>query len=518
MRWDETQSRRASKARRRWLSGALLAACMVSACGIWRPPPDPRPAWRPETLAPPAADREWQPPEPAADYRAPRDAWRTESRALPDGATTYDLPTLVDLALRDNPDTRAAWQRARAAAAGYGQALAPYYPTITASASVSPDQRLLEHGPEDTLTIHQDEYLPAVSLTYTLLDFGRSSQAAEQARQQLVAANFAFNRTMQDVVFDVQRAYYRLDAALSLQRAAEENLQLARTVLAAADARLRVGLATKPEQLLAKQVETRAVYDLENAKVAVQDARADLARTLGIPATWPVEIESLFDQPLPPELERDVDAFVETALADRPDLAARLAALRAADAATAAAQAAFFPTIGYVGSYGVQKWDYVIDGDKRVQNTEPVYSNVFSFNWDIFTGFQRLNAVREARAEAEAARAELAATQLDVIAEVWRAYYDYRAAVRKLEFATALLTASREAYDANIKTYEHGLSNIVDLLTAERDLANARYTLVQSRAELLIGAARVAYAAGINDIRRASTATDVGRGTSDVER
>ena len=49
------------------------------------------------------------------------------------------------------------------------------------------------------------------------------------------------------------------------------------------------------------------------------------------------------------------------------------------------------------------------------------------------------------------------------------------------------------------KTYEDGLSNIVELLTAERDLANARYTLVLSRAELLIGAARVAYAAGAVD-------------------
>jgi outer membrane protein TolC len=37
---------------------------------------------------------------------------------------------------------------------------------------------------------------------------------------------------------------------------------------------------------------------------------------------------------------------------------------------------------------------------------------------------------------------------------------------------------------------------VVELLTAERDLANARYTLVQSKAELLTAYASVAYAAG----------------------
>ena len=104
--------------------------------------------------------------------------------------------------------------------------------------------------------------------------------------------------------------------------------------------------------------------------------------------------------------------------------------------------------------------------------------------------------MREAEADSRAARAELAATELDAIAEVWRAYYDYRAAVRKLDFADALLAASQEAYDATLKTYGVGLSDIVELLTAERDLANARYTLVLSRAELLTTAARVAYAAG----------------------
>jgi len=362
---------------------------------------------------------------------------------------------------------------------------------------VSPNERFLKESDTGTLTIHEDRYEPRVELTYTLLDFGRRAQSAELARQRLLAANFTFNRRLQDVVFDVERAYYQLDAAHGLERAAERNLELARTVLAAAEQRLDVGLATRPELLLARQVETRAVYDLENAHVAVKNAEAELALTLGLPANRPLAIENLDQAPMPKELDQAVDTLIDTALAQRPDLAARVAELRAADAAVARAKAEFFPSFGFAGHYGQNIWDYTItNGTQRFRNNEPNYATVFSFNWDIFKGFDRLNAVHEAEADSRAARAALASTELDAIAEVWRAYYDYRAAVRKLDFAEALLAASQEAYDANLKTYEVGLSNIVELLTAERDLAAARYTLVQSRAELLVTAARVAYAAG----------------------
>ena len=59
-----------------------------------------------------------------------------------------------------------------------------------------------------------------------------------------------------------------------------------------------------------------------------------------------------------------------------------------------------------------------------------------------------------------------------------------------------LLTASQESYAANRNTYTQGLRTIVALLTAERDLANARFTLIQSTADVMTASAAVAYAMG----------------------
>ena len=76
--------------------------------------------------------------------------------------------------------------------------------------------------------------------------------------------------------------------------------------------------------------------------------------------------------------------------------------------------------------------------------------------------------------------------------EVWRAYYELDSTKEKYAAAEALLTASQEAYAANLDTYRQGLSTIVELLAAERDLANARFVLIQSTADLLTASAAVA--------------------------
>ena len=66
----------------------------------------------------------------------------------------------------------------------------------------------------------------------------------------------------------------------------------------------------------------------------------------------------------------------------------------------------------------------------------------------------------------------------------------------KYQYAQALLQASQSSYDSNFKSFGHGLVNIIDLLAAERDLATAQYTIIQSRADVLVAAASVAYSTG----------------------
>jgi outer membrane protein len=481
------QSRYGNRVRGRWAAAlVLLAAC--AGCAELRQQPE----INSQRFAPTLPDRQWQ----SSPVETPPQTGTAVATRLPETGRTYDLVSLVDLALSRNPDTHAAWQAALAAAAFYGRSRAPYYPLITTETQAG-YSRVPFQVPQKYGTVSQWQAAPQFALSYLLLDFGRRAAQAEAAREESIAANFSFNRKLQDVVFAVEKAFYALGAAQASVAAAMQNLDLAHTNLSAVSQRRDLGLATQPQVLLAQEVQAQSVYDLQNAKVLVNDAQASLAIALGIPANHPVSVQSLESLSVPESLMPQVDALIHATLAQRPDLAAQSAALRAEQARLRQAQAAWFPTLSFGANYGEADYAYQWNGPPTIPVNTPQYSALLTLQWDIFTGFDRLNTIAQQRALQRRSEAQVQSARITAIAEVWRAYYDFQAALKKYQYARALLRSAREAYDANLETYRQGLSTIVELLTAERDLANARYTLIQSKADLLTSSATVAYAAGV---------------------
>ncbi|HEY2524161.1 MAG TPA: TolC family protein [Candidatus Binataceae bacterium] len=473
-----------------------------------------QPEANPDRWAPQSAERAWTPsPASASDYRVPSDnrpppPATTAAPAQPSGqkpaheqGEPYDLPALLDLALRENPDTRFAWESARQAAANFGAARAPYYPLVSANSANGYTRTLfpLPGGIAAQYKVWQAQ--PLVQTTYTLLDFGRRSSSATAARQALAAANFSFDRKMQDVVFAVQRAYYSLCASKAAVVAARQNLELARSDFDAVQQRVNLGLATEPALLLAKERVSQSQYDVANAELLVHDAEAALAAAIGIPADQPIEVASLEALPVPTRLGGQIEDLIAATIRQRPDLAAKVAGLRASEARVALAKAAWYPTVDLTANYGQLIWRFTFLGPPTAWANQPQYSALVTLQWDVFTGFKRLNDVRASEAEDAAARAGVRSAEISAIAEMWRAYYEFQSSLKKYSYGQALVAAAQEAYDANLETYRQGLSTIVELLTAQRDLAGARYTLIQSRADLLTSYAAVTYAAGAIETR-----------------
>jgi outer membrane protein TolC len=491
--------------RSRCLAAASTLAIFMSLTGCaWL---EQQPEVNPDRFAPRSAIRPWvASPAQQSDYAVPKTSMTTPQVQLTD-AKTYGLPELIDLALRNNPSTRQAWASARAAAAAFGSSKAPYYPMVTYDSNVGYDKFQFQDEYNE-IVIKQWQFNPTLQLTYTLLDFGRRSAAADSARQQLAAANFAFNRKIQDVVFATQRAFYALSASKAAVEAARKNVELAEADDQAVDQRLQLGLATEPALLLSRQRSAQAAYDLETAKVLVRDAQADLAVAVGLAANSNLNVESLEHQPLPHTLSATVDQLIDVALKQRPDLAAQVAALRERDAQLRGTKSAWYPTIGVSANYGENMWWYNWNSFPEVNTRIPEYAGLLTMQWDIFTGLRRLNDIRQAQAQREAAEDAVKSSEVDTIAQVWRAYFQFRSALRKYDYAQAILAASRDAYESNLEAYHQGLSTIVELLSAGNDLASARYTLIQSKADLLTASAAVAYAAGSLELAQTPSKRD----------
>src|SRR6202162_4579030 len=171
-----------------------------------------------------------------------------ESRFSIEPDRTYSLAELIDLAEAHNPETRVAWESARAEAAALGIARSELYPALAAAALSETSRSNVLFGNEFFPQTIQD-FQVGLDLNYTVFDFGARSGRISAAKAELLAANFAFNDAHRNIIYQVEQAYYRLLRSVGQEDAARASLANAQAVQQAAQDRLAHGLATLPDLL-----------------------------------------------------------------------------------------------------------------------------------------------------------------------------------------------------------------------------------------------------------------------------
>jgi outer membrane protein len=440
--------------------------------------------------APASPSQPWQPTMQAT---APA---RSAPAFAPDPGKTYTLAELINIAEQNNPDTRVAWENAKARAADLGISKATLYPTMAALVVAQSARDNLFFAPNYyRQTI--ETFSPALEVDYTIFDFGRRTQEIAVSRNNLLAANFLFNDTHRKVIFQVMAAYYHVLDTKGQEDAAEANLKNAQTVQQAAEARLELGLATLPDVLEARSAAAQADYDLQAVIGASEIAHGDLATALGISPTTPLQVESIQALTIPQDLTVTVEASIDKALAQRPDLMQRVAELRAAHAEVKEAKSAYLPTLSMSGVAGLSKNFSSQDQAPGVYSANQEFWNAhLSLTWTLFDGFARENRLARARANQKQAAAEVDAIRDQVENEVWSAYSTARTALRQQKAAAALLESASSSYNAAFQSYTYGVRSQIDVVSAQRALAAARTADVNARTQLLTGMAALAFQTG----------------------
>ena len=411
----------------------------------------------------------------------------------------WGLAELAATALEANPATRESWQRARAAAAREQKALAAYGPDIGVEAGADYFQvpgmafGYGSNAPPD----REFRFTPQVYASWLLLDFGRRDADTDRARAELASANMSHDRTIQRVVVEVQRAYFKLESALGLRTAAEQDVVAARSVLKATEAKLKLGLATRPDTLIARQAFAQTLYKLEKRRADVFVAEGDLRTRTGFPATVAIPIDMAAESDLPPMLTMGIDGIIDQALASRPDLASAVLDLRAREAEVRRAQAEYLPEVITRGTAGYGLYNYEVTGFEIQGQGWGFDGQIFvGGKWLLYDNGARDAALFEAGANRAASAARLAQSRLNAADEVWRAYYTLQSDRAQYDAAKALLVSAIDTFDAVKRAYELGLSTLPELLDAEHDLFQARSLRIETRSDLLCSSANLIYASG----------------------
>jgi outer membrane protein len=443
--------------------------------------------------APQSAEKVWH--ANAEESMARELARHPEKKYEIDASKVYTLAELIDLAQSHNPETRVAWEEAKARAASLGIARSAYYPTLTAvalAATLRTATLIGEYFHRQTEGVFE----PTLHVEYLVFDFGERTGKVDVAKANLLIANLQFNDTHRRLIFEVSSAYYRLLNAKGQREAAEISLKNAQTVEEDAQNRLSNGLATRPDLLEATAARTQSDYDLQAAIGAEDIAHGDLASAMGLPPETSFEVEDVHHLPAPTEMAETVDKEIDRAFAQRPELMEEIAKIRSAEGRMKQARSAFVPRVGFSGDGGLARAYGQQDLFPGHYAQGEVWTVGMQAKWTLFDGGRREHEVAEARAEKRAAEAGIDAARDKVGNEVWAAYANMKTALRQQQAAAALLSASEQSYESARESYGYGIRSQIDVILAQKALAQARSEEILARSQLLLQVANLAFRTG----------------------
>jgi outer membrane protein len=490
---EENEGRRVRGVRGVVLGAAATAVVVVTACvhgppgvgGAPGAPPSPHDLW-----VPPAEARKIAESVPAGAV----DTTKLTPQALAAAGQGLTLPQVVDLALSNNPATRASWLQARAAADAYGQARGSLFPTFSASATALTSKQVASNV---RFGGTRNQISPSLNLSWLVLDVGGRSGSREAAREATYAAGFHHDAVIQSAVLQAEAAYFGYMATRALLQAQQASVTEADANLQAAQHRHDVGLATIADVLQARTAASQARLALETTQGQLQAARATVAVAMGLPANAPFDVAPPPEQISVGPVSESVDSLIAQAVRSRPDLAAAEASARQAYASARVTRSGGLPTLSLSGNAG-----RVISDVSQLSGTS--YTLSLGLSIPLFTGFAQTYANRAAEARAETADAQAEGLRQQVVQQVFTSYYALQTATQKVHTTDDLLASAEQSEQVAQGRYNEGVGTILDLLTAQQALADARTQQSQARWSWLLALAQLAHDGGVLGINGAA--------------
>ncbi|HJR42408.1 MAG TPA: TolC family protein [Gemmatimonadaceae bacterium] len=424
----------------------------------------------------------------AVDTTTPRAAVDTSrSIAMDTTARPIALDEAVRLAQRNAPAAVQARGQLRTGRAGIRSSYFAFVPNISLSAGSTRQAGDRFDPVRDEVVSGQTtwQYGDGYNLNLTLFDGGRRIFDIGAARANFRAAEA--NEVTQEftVALDVKREYYNVLAARESEAAAAAQLEQAEQQLRAASARVMAGVATRSDSL-------RSVIQVGNARLALLTARnnynaanAALTRLVATPFVVTAMPEDTLQR-----VVLDVDSVRLADLAENgPAVRQAQAQHAAARAGERAARTPYLPTISANYNWGrsASASSLEIGGDPLIKSN----SLRLSVSFPVFDQFQREEAVVRASVAEDNARAALRDARLASQQQLIQFVGSLRTAEERVGIQTASVAAAEEDLRVQSQRYAVGASTLLDVLTSQTQLNQARSDLIQARYDYRIAKAQI---------------------------
>lgn len=356
-------------------------------------------------------------------------------------------------------------------------------PTQTIATPGAPPRRVRVE--RDTVQFNQG-LQPRFTLNYNIWDGGQTRASVRQARfgVESSSANLAAARNNQ--TFEVTTNYlFQLRSQRLLElRLAQERLALEQ--LRSVEANIELGAAAVADRaLVASEYQNRRVDRIQaenDLRVAANSLRNSMGLPVGPPLTL-VELPERLD-PLPP-----LESLRETALRQRPEVSQAVAQVRIAEQSVTLARITRKPRLDSAFSFNLRPNDPFTRGDWAVG------AAVSMPIWDAGLSHAR---EQEARHGVSSSAAQLEQTRKDVVADVEEAYLNLVNSRERLAASRLAVEAAQVNLEVTTARYRSGLggTNVVDLVTAQVQFANANNAAISALYDIYLAQAQLERAIG----------------------
>ncbi len=386
------------------------------------------------------------------------------------------LADLVDQALRQNLDLRAALARLTSARALYGVAAADQWPSLDARGSYD-HRKDSRNTPFGAFIPRTDIHTIALDAAWELDLWGRVRRSVEAADADLAASEADLHGAALTVAGEVVATYVDLRAAQQRLRIARENLALQERTLGLVQARFDAGLVDERDV-----AQARTNVESTRARLPALDAQAIAAqnRLAVLLGKAPGELPATFAAPSAlPTLPKTIAVGVPAdLLRRRPDLQAAESRLHAEIARIGVAEADRYPRLSIGGTLGLS----ANAADDLFTKGSDVTSFGPSLRWNLFDGGRLRNRVRSLEANAEAAQIVWEQTLLRALEEAENAMARFVREQARLVALQRAAAEARRAVDLAQTQYQTGLSDFQTVIDSERTVASIEDELVASEA------------------------------------
>ena len=321
------------------------------------------------------------------------------------------------------------------------------------------------------------------SLNLQLFDGGSRFYELRRARAQQDAAEANDVNQRFQISLDVKQAFYDGLAARESEAAARTQLAQAQAQMRTATALMAAGAATTSDSLRTAIQIGNAQLAIITAQNALRTAEATLTRLVATPFLVTPAEDSLEAQPLP------LDSLsLERLALDGPAVRQAAAQWEVARAGQKASRSSYFPTISMTYSRGASGDDLQYGWGDPFR-----YSSNLRFSAS-YPLFNRLNR-EEQRVAADVQEANAGAALRDARFAMRQQLTQFLGALRTAEARIAIQRASVAAAEEDVRVqqqrYAVGASRLLDLLTSQTELNNARLALIQARYDYRIAKAQL---------------------------